>query len=141
MISTCPLALRSAAGFHLAVPGVEPKAKASMDASMMSTVPSWFRSGVLVTMQLAGLPTLTVQLAASINGTAGMLSTNFRLLLIAKERLKVKVLEKIVAPVVLLTSVRVTVALKVLAVVSTVIVPDTFTVTPSKLIVWLNDVV
>ncbi len=94
-----------------------------------------------VTMQVAGLPTLTVQLAASINGTAGMLSTNFRLLMVPNERLMVKVFEKIVAPEVLLTAVRVKVALKVLAVVSTVTVPDTVTVTPSKLIVLLNDVV
>jgi hypothetical protein len=99
------------------------------------------RSGVLVTRQVAVLVVVTVQLAASMNGTDGMLSTKFRLPLVEKDRLIVRVLEKIIPPVVLFTAVMVTVALRVLAVVSIVTVPEIVTVTPSKLMVLLKEVV
>ena len=99
------------------------------------------RSGVLVTRQVAVLLVVMVQLAASMNGTDGTSSTKFRLPLIEEDRLMVMVFEKITPPVVLFTAVMVTVALRVLAVVSIVIVPETVTVTPSKLMVLLKGIV
>ncbi len=111
----------------------------------MFTIPSWFRSGSLDTMHVAtGVdPVLTAQLTPSIREATGTDRTNLIVLLVVipKERLMVKALEMIVAPVVLSITLTEAVPLSVLRVVSIVKVLETVTITPSKLMVVLKEAV
>lgn len=107
----------------------------------MSTIPSWLRSGVLETTQLEAEPVVTLHETASVKGTRGMPRTKLKLLLVPKARLMLKVLLNMVCPVVVLVAVRERVPVSVLAVVSTVIVPDTVIFTLPKVAVWLKVVV
>lgn len=109
--------------------------------SPMSTIPSWLRSGVLDTMQLAAEPVVTLHETASVEGTKSMLRTKLTLLLVPKARLMLKVLLNMVCPVVVLVAVSEMVPVNVFAVVSTVIVPDTVIFTLSKVALWLKVVV
>lgn len=109
--------------------------------SPISTIPSWLRSGVLDTMQLAVEPVVTLHETASVEGTKSMLRTKLTLLLDPKPKLMLKVLLNIVCPVVVLVAVSEIVPVNVFAVVSTVIVPDTVIFTLSKVAVWLKVVV
>ncbi len=105
----------------------------------MSTLPSWFKSGFFVRMQLVVLVVvLTLQLVASVRNPRTMLAE----LLLEKLTLMGMVMKNRVCPLVELTTSIVIDPVKVFAVVSTVSVPETEAVIPSnetvleKVMVW-----
>lgn len=121
---------------------VVPKFLAIPTRSMMLTTPSRFRSGLLETMQLVeGELVFVSQLTASIVGKTGTARTDMVSLTPANGSVKLKVLLKMVCPEVSLTTVTVIEPEMVLAVESTVTVPNTVTVRLSKLKVLLKLVV
>ncbi len=140
MVSILPLAFRSAAGLYPGEPATFPKAAISIPRSTMFTTPSRFKSGSLDAKQsvVAEDPVLELTEQVTANIARGTARTNLTLLLLPKARLMVKVLETMVAPVVLFTTLTEAVPSRVLAVVSTIKELETVTVTPSKLMVLLK---
>ncbi len=119
--STFPSPLRSAAGFQLAAPGVEPQAAPNAETSRMFTFPWKRRSGFLEAMQLvAPVELLTKQLVAIVRNPKTIVAW----LLLGKVTLMGMVREKSVLPVVELVTRSVIIPVRVLAVVSTVRVAE-----------------
>jgi hypothetical protein len=120
-MSTLPSPFRSAAELKLLNPAADPKAAPSAETSPMSTLPSWFKSGFFVRMQLVELvAVLTLQLVASVRNARTMLAE----LLLEKLTLIGMVIENKLCPVELTIAIVIK-PVKVLAVVSTVSVPET----------------
>lgn len=138
--STCPLAFRSAAGLNLEEVCDVPKEARSTERSGASTDPSWLMSGVREIVQAPELVVVKLQLVARVKGMEGIERMNLTTPLVPKLSEIVKVLEKMVAPVVAFTAVTLTVPVRVMAVVSSERLAVKVIVTSSKVAVLLREI-